>query len=296
MTRAGDLIPIISGRDNSNLLAPYFRRIARRFVAEFTAPEESIPRTSARAGLNSPGIFSLRADSRIVSLNPYGYKKDDCIALKLLKKAESADFLPPGLEDSMCFYDDERLIAPGAVINWQQEAADFGYSFDFPVRREMKPGEIKRRLRFSINNAIYGLENYRRRDFAFYAVVQGIDPESYRAAARELFGCAGYERRFHGYAIGSLQNFAGDKPSIEAVIEAVKSETPGAELHAFGLAPDLAADFLERKLLDAALITPQAMLGGLPLSAETIPQAIITLAAGNKINLPLSCTRLLFGR
>lgn len=126
--------------------------------------------------------------------------------------------------------DEDETRTPSDVLAFQENFADVAFTLDFPIPPSRVNDEGERRLRLTIANAVWALENRRRRDLPLFACVQGWDTESYQRCARQLA-----DRGFDGIAIGGLIPRISDRKLITDVVKVVREIFPTEPLHVFGL-------------------------------------------------------------
>lgn len=126
--------------------------------------------------------------------------------------------------------DQRELLSPMQVLEFQEEHADVAFTLDFPIPPGTKAYEANRRQKLSIDNAIWALENRRRREMRLYACIQAWDGASAAKCASELA-----KKPFDGFAIGGLVPRARNIDLIEKIVAAVLGEIDGRPLHVFGL-------------------------------------------------------------
>ncbi len=126
--------------------------------------------------------------------------------------------------------DEDETLTPSLVLAFQEDFADVAFTLDFPIPPGRASDEGERRLRLTVANAVWALENRRRRDLPLFACVQGWDTESYQRCARQLAG-----QGFDGVAIGGLIPRINDRKLISDVVKAVREIFPTEPLHVFGL-------------------------------------------------------------
>ena len=126
--------------------------------------------------------------------------------------------------------EESETMTPEAVLNFQEEVADVAFTLDFPIPPMRAEEEGERRMRLTIANALWALNNRRRRDLPLYACVQGWNVESFTRCAR-----AYVNQPFEGIAIGGLVPRARDQQLIEGIVKAVRELIPDKPLHVFGL-------------------------------------------------------------
>jgi tRNA-guanine family transglycosylase len=124
----------------------------------------------------------------------------------------------------------QERLSPLEVLEFQEEHADIAFTLDFPIPPATKAYEAYRRQRLSVENAIWAIENRRRKDMCLYACIQAWDGYSASKCAAELA-----KKPFDGFAIGGLVPRARNMELIESIVSAVLAEIDGRPLHVFGL-------------------------------------------------------------
>jgi len=192
---------------------------------------------------------------------------------------------------------------PREVLEFQEAHADIAFTLDFPIPPSMAKREAKRRLALTIANALWALENRRRRDLVLYACVQGWDVESYRTCASALA-----PREFDGYAIGGLVPRMHDRKHLFAIVDAVRKAVADRPLHVFGIGqPDIVEQLFNRGVqsVDSSSYVKLAAEGQLwgqqdfripdASPTERLHLALCNLAMASHRALPLSTSHLIFG-
>jgi queuine tRNA-ribosyltransferase-like protein len=198
--------------------------------------------------------------------------------------------------------DTTERLHPSDVLDFQEHQADVAFTLDFPIPPGMTGAERRRRLDLTIANAVWAIENRRRRDLPLYACVQGWDVPSFRRCAQ-----AYAEIPFEGLAIGGLVPRAGDRHLVLRIAAAVRDAVPDRPLHVFGLGkPEIVEDLFARGVqsVDSSAYVKLAADGRLwghpPVevpgasAAERLNLALCNLAAATRTTLPLSARQLLF--
>ena len=126
--------------------------------------------------------------------------------------------------------DQRELLSPLQVLEFQEEHADVAFTLDFPIPPGTEAYEAHRRQRLSIDNAIWAIENRRRKDMCLFACIQAWDGPSAAKCTAELV-----KKSFDGFAIGGLVPRARNMHLIEEIVAAVLGEIDGRPLHVFGL-------------------------------------------------------------
>lgn len=260
--------PYLSENRIARLLTPYLPRISRGIIADWSVSDDFFDEQRVHYGLNSPARLSLSQSSRI----------------KDYKSRGAVQVILPGSGKKL-------IISPLDVISRQERLADFAFSFDFPIPSGALDRERNKRFRLSIHNAVWMLENTRRRNLILFAVIQGWDERSYREAAKKIA-----QAPFKAVAIGGLQQFAGNAALIERVVSAVRDETAADRLlHAFGTVPNQSNALLAGQLISSAAVKPERLAIPVPDDApaeKRLPALLCRFADLNRIGLPLSAYRL----
>lgn len=122
------------------------------------------------------------------------------------------------------------LLTPWDVLEFQEQHADIAFTLDFPIPPNLDLKEARRRQKLTIANALWALQNRRRKEMCLFACIQGWDVESITTCARAYAG-----RGFDGIALGGMVPRARDRDFVLECIQAVRTEIPGLPLHVFGL-------------------------------------------------------------
>lgn len=123
-----------------------------------------------------------------------------------------------------------EVLSPGKVLDFQERNADLAFTLDFPIPPRMDREEAQRRVRLTIANAVWALENRRRRDMPLFACLQGLEMEDYLFCAKKLSGLP-----FDGFAIGGIVPRARDWPLVKGIVEGVRRCIGDRPLHVFGM-------------------------------------------------------------
>lgn len=126
--------------------------------------------------------------------------------------------------------EEEETLTPTSVLSFQEEFADVAFTLDFPIPPSRATEEGERRLQLTVANALWALDNRRRRDLPLFACIQGWDVESYVRCARHYV-----DRGFEGIAIGGLVPRISDRELITSVVKSIRELFPVLPLHVFGL-------------------------------------------------------------
>lgn len=123
-----------------------------------------------------------------------------------------------------------ELLSPMQVLEFQEEHADVAFTLDFPIPPGTEAYEAHRRQKLSIDNAMWAIENRRRREMRLYASIQAWDGASAAQCAMELA-----KKPFDGFAIGGLVPRTRNPNLVKEIVAAVASEIDDRPLHVFGL-------------------------------------------------------------
>lgn len=180
----------------------------------------------------------------------YHYAKQKNVSVRLPMMVDSGGFASlfenasvieeQGLGAITLFTDGglEYLRAP-EVLDFQEQHADIAFTLDFPIPPGTDLADAQRRQRLTITNAIWALENRRRRDLPLYGCIQGWDEESYLVCAEELA-----KHPFDGLAIGGLVPRAHDTSLVVRIVRGVRAVAPTVPIHVFGLGRPTTASLL----------------------------------------------------
>jgi tRNA-guanine family transglycosylase len=287
ITRAGTIpfptyIPVTTFGETyplDDLIRPYLPRLARAVMVSHHYAQHLTPEKRPRVPLliDSGGFAALFKGSSIKQVQGLG----------VLHVQE-----PGGT----------RVLHPRDVLAFQETHADVAFTLDFPIPPGTPVKEAKRRQKLTIANALWALENRRRRDLPLYAVVQAWDAASAQICAR-AYANAGFE----GIAIGGLVPRARDWESVTGILEAVRSEIGALPLHVLGLGhPDLVRKLFEAGVdsVDSSSYVQLAADGKLwgepnfqmlePAPMDRLNLALCNLATATGRRFPLSASDLVF--
>jgi helicase len=187
------------------LIQPYLPRLAPAVMVSFHYAQAMKKRPRIPVLIDSGGFAALFEGSEIVEEQGLG-----------------------NLRVKMGGETDE--LSPFRVLDFQERHADVAFTLDFPIPPDMDRKEAEKRMRLTVANAIWALENRRRKDMRLFASIQGLDADDYLAVTRQL---AGYD--FDGFAIGGLVPRNRDVNLIECVVKGVLEHIGNRPLHVFGL-------------------------------------------------------------
>jgi helicase len=192
--------------------------------------------------------------------------------------------------------DNVETLHPADILDFQEKCADIAFTLDFPIPPGLDPAEAERRQRYTISNAIWAVQNRRRREMRLFACIQAWDAESAAVCARELAG-----HPFDGFAIGGLVPRARDWELVSSIVTAVRQEIGERPLHVFGLGkPATTAKLFEMGVdsVDSSSYVKLAADGRLwenpdfkledPSTPELLQLAISNLATASSTTLPFA--------
>ena len=188
-----------------------------------------------------------------------------------------------------------EVLHPSDILDFQEKCADIAFTLDFPIPPGLDAAEAARRQRYTISNAIWALQNRRRKDMRLYACLQAWDVESAAICAKELT-----THPFDGFAIGGLVPRARDWELVSSIVKAVRQDIGDRPLHVFGLGKpstttmlyDLGVDSVDsssyvKLAADGRLWeNPDFRLED-PSTPELLRLAISNLATATRSRLPL---------
>lgn len=260
-----------------DLVRPYLGRLARAAMVSFHYAREIREHPGLPLLVDSGGFRSLFSGASVFERGGLG-------VLETIEEGERVS------------------LHPRDVLDLQERTADVAFTLDFPVPPSMDEAEGRRREALSIANARWAIANRRRRDMPLYASLQGTDPASYAAAARELGALD-----FDGFAIGGLVPRASDTELVHSIVEAVRAVLPGRPLHVFGIGkPSLVRELFARGVesVDSSSYVKLAADGRLwsdpsfhlpdASPVERLHLALSNLATAAQSTLPLSAAGLVF--
>lgn len=137
--------------------------------------------------------------------------------------------------------DGEEIVSPQDVLALQRRFAKYACPLDFPLPAHLGADERDRRVRLTLANARWLLEQDTG-ELVLFGVVQGWDQTSYIDCAAELLGM-GYTH----LAIGGMVPRLADGDFAEPVVSGVRAlQAPDSMLHVFGIGkPDRIRSMLQ---------------------------------------------------
>jgi len=143
---------------------------------------------------------------------------------------------------------DFKITSPEDVLCYQIKfGADILVSLDYPISPNLKESEVKKRIRKSIENAIFLLENKPRSTLAYIAV-HGYSKENLKKYIEKILSGLEKEnvslKRIDGIAIGSLVPLKGNIFKILEIVKGCKEvlkefSLDSLPLHVFGISSTL---------------------------------------------------------
>lgn len=198
--------------------------------------------------------------------------------------------------------DETEVITPRGVLDLQEKIADVAFTLDFPVPPGLSKRESNRRKKLTIANALWALDNRRRKDLLLFGCIQCWDADSARDTARSY-----KDAGFDGIAIGGLVPRARDLALVTAIVSAIRDEIPDLPLHAFGLGkPSIVTQLFKLGVdsVDSSSYLKLAASGKLwnqpnvhvsdPTPMDRMHLAICNLAAATQTTMPLSGVSMMF--
>lgn len=273
VTTFGDRYPL------DKLIGPYLSRLSPSVMVSYHYAQRMQPheRPSVPLWIDSGGFVGLLRQARI-------HQQGDVGVVEVPQAL--------GLE----------IIHPRKVLELQEQIAEVALTLDFPIPPDTPKREARKRYRLTIENALWALNNCRRRDLKLYAVLQAWDAASAREAA-QTYASAG----FHGVALGGMIPRLGDFPLIRAIVEAVREEIGDLPLHALGMGKPPVVGELYRlgvDSVDSSSYVKLAADGRLwsnpdfqlndPSSTDRMALALCNLATATGKALPLGAAELIF--
>jgi len=261
-----------------DLVRPYLPRIAQAVMVSFHYAKQMKERPNLPLFIDSGGFASLFENATVQKVGELGVLQTN----------------NEGVQET---------LHPRDVLEFQERHADVAFTLDFPVPPSMGVREAQRRLKLTIANARWALENRRRKDMLIFACVQGWDVASYRRCAE-----AYADLPADGIAIGGLVPRVSDFATVLKIVKAVRGTAPDKPLHVFGLGKPGIVEALYRhgvQSVDSSSYVKLAADGRLwghpnlhladasPL--ERLHLALCNLAVAAQRTLPLSASHLLFG-
>ncbi len=188
-----------------SLIQPYLPRLAQALMISHYYAKQMIERPRLPLLIDSGGFAALFEGSRIL-------------------KQRNLGVLEINLGES------PELLTPWDVLDFQEQHADIAFTLDFPIPPNLEMKEARKRQKFTIANALWALDNRRRKEMCLYACIQSWDAKSAGICARAMA-----EKNFDGFAIGGLVPRARNWDLVSEIVQAVRSEIGDRPLHVFGL-------------------------------------------------------------
>lgn len=199
VTTFGDAYPL------DTLIQPYLPRLAPAIMVSFHYAQMMKQKPRLPLLIDSGGFAALFDGSEIVEEHGLGVLH--------VPQEEGVDEL-----------------SPLRVLDFQERYADLAFTLDFPIPPGMDWQEAQRRMDLTAANAVWALENRRRKDMLLFACIQGLTPDDY---ARMALTLAAYG--FDGFAIGGMVPRARDWKVVEEAVTGVVEAIGERPLHVFGM-------------------------------------------------------------
>jgi tRNA-guanine family transglycosylase len=187
------------------LIRPYLPRLAQALMVSYHYARQMKEKPRLPLMVDSGGFASLFKNANVIKRQGVGVIE--------IRTDEGTD-----------------LINPLDVIELQEEIAEVAFTLDFPIPTGLEKRDAKKRLSLTITNAMWALENKRRRDLPLFACVQGWDEASYLDCARAYVDSA-----FEGIAIGGLIPRMRNETFVLNLVKAIREMHPSKHIHVFGL-------------------------------------------------------------
>lgn len=261
------------------LIRPYLPRLAKAVMVSWHYAKQMQERPRLPLLVDSGGFAALFEGNQVVEEGKLGF---------LHVRQEEGGTM--------------EAIRARDVLDFQEKVADVAFTLDFPIPPNLEKEEAELRKRLTIANALWAVENRRRKEMLLYGCIQAWDA----ASAREV-AIAYSKAPFDGVAIGGLVPRSRDRKLLESIIRSVREILPDIPLHAFGLGkPDL-TDWLFQigvDSVDSSSYVKMAAEGRLwgrpdvkidePSPTDRLHLALCNLATAAKSTLPLSASTFIF--
>lgn len=199
VTTFGDKYPLDA------LIQPYLPRLAQAVMVSHHYARQMTERPRLPVMIDSGGFAALFEGSRIHNEQGLG-----TLEINLGESPEK--------------------LTPWDVLEFQEQHADIAFTLDFPIPPNLDIREARRRLKLSVANALWALDNRRRKEMLLYACIQAWDAASAASCAAQLAN-----HSFDGFAIGGLVPRARDWELVSSIVQSVRSVIGDRPLHVFGL-------------------------------------------------------------
>lgn len=259
------------------LIQPYLPRLAPAIMVSYHYAKSIKTKPRIPLLIDSGGFAALLGGSEIIEEHGLGILR--------IKKEEGLDEL-----------------TPLKLLDFQEQYADVAFTLDFPIPPGMARKEADLRMRLTTENAIWALNNRRRKDLKLFACIQGLNRDDYLNVARRL---SAFD--FDGFAIGGLVPRVHDEKLIDALIPCILDLIRSRPLHVFGLGkPDTTRWLFQLGVdsVDSSSYVKMAADGRLwsdpgkripnPSPTDRLHIALCNLAEATKNTLPLSATGMVF--
>lgn len=260
-----------------DLIRPYLPRLAPAVMVSMFYAKQMKERPHVPLLIDSGGFASLFKETTIRSRKGLGV-------------------MERSLDDGV------EVTHPKEVLEFQEQNADVAFTLDFPIPPSMTGRERKKRLKLTIANAHWALENRRRRDLLLFACVQGWDVESYRLCA-ECYSSAGFD----GIAIGGLVPRMRERDHLFDIVDTVRNTVPDLPIHVFGIGkPEVVEELYKHGVqsVDSSSYVKMAADGKLwghsgravldASPTDRLHLALCNLATATHATMPLSSAQLVF--
>jgi tRNA-guanine family transglycosylase len=199
VTTFGDKYPLDA------LIQPYLPRLAQAVMVSFHYAQKMATKPRVPVLIDSGGFAALFEGSKVIERRGLGI-------LEIDKGGEKEE------------------LTPLKVLDFQEQRADIAFTLDFPIPPSLDKKEAHRRQEMTVANAVWALENRRRKDMPLLACIQGLDVNGYLKIADQLS-----QHDFEGFAIGGLVPRIKDKALLENVVVGVRRIVKDKLLHVLGV-------------------------------------------------------------
>ena len=258
------------------LIQPYLPRLSQAVMVSYYYAQQMKQRPRLPLMVDSGGFAMLFEGSKLVDRDGLGVLQ--------VQRDENTE-----------------VLHPSDILDFQEKCADIAFTLDFPIPPGLELSESERRQRHTISNAIWALQNRRRKEMNLYACIQSWDAQSAAFCAKELA-----KHPFDGFAIGGLVPRSRDWELVSSIVKAVRQEIGDRPLHVFGLGkPTTTTKLFEMGVdsVDSSSYVKLAADGRLwenpsfklldPSTPELLQLAIANLATATRAKLPLRFTSVL---
>jgi helicase len=274
-------VPVATYDDQHSLdrlVRPYLDRLARAVMVSYHYARNRNLQSSVPVLLDSGGFVSLRKIATV--------REERQLGVIYLQQQDGVE-----------------RIHPTDILDVQEMQADVAFTLDLPVPAASTRREANRRLKLSMANAAWALENRRRRDLPLFVCIPVTDLRTLRSCVADVARAG-----FDGVALGGLVPRASDQDYVLAAVETTRVAAPELPVHVFGLGKpqlvrklfDMGADSVDsssyvRAAADGKLWQGQHEIQIVdPSPLERMHIALCNLAMATGVAMPLSMSSIAF--